>query len=229
MAAAAGGALVLGIVALRLFVFEIYKIPSGSMLPTLPVGERFLVNELSRGPLHRGDVIVFRFPEEPDQSFVKRVIALGGDVLEVNDGHPVINGWPVPSCKVGAWSYDEDGAYGGSGHHMGDVYVEFLENAAYLTFYDRIGAFAEHQGPYVAKAGESWVMGDNRNNSHDSRMWFGGQGGGVPPDLVKGTVVGTGGAAKLPASMSGLAAGFEKCMRERPPLAQTTPPAPPPK
>jgi signal peptidase I len=220
--AGAGGIVFLVLIAVRLFVLEVFKNPSGSMIPTLDVGDRFVVNKLAGAPAHRGDVIVFKFPEHPDQDFVKRVIATGGDVLDVTNGHPTINGWTVPSCKVGEWSYDEPG---GAGRHKGDVYVEFLEEAAYLAFFDTAaGAFANHQGPFHAKSGEAWVMGDNRNNSHDSRMWFGGMGGGVPSNMVKGTVLGTQGAPKLPASMSSLAAAFDECMRKRPPTASTTPP-----
>jgi signal peptidase I len=221
-AAYAGGVVFFVLIALRVFVLEMFRNPSGSMLPTFAVGEHFVVDKLAGVPAHRGEVIVFKFPEHPDQDFVKRVIATSGDVFDVTNGHPTINGWTVPSCKVGEWSYDEPG---GLGRHKGDVYVEFLEEAAYLTFFDQAaGAFADHQGPFHAKSGEAWVMGDNRNNSHDSRMWFGGAGGGVPSSMVKGTVIGTGGAPKLPASMSSLASAFDECMRERPPLASTTPP-----
>ena len=225
MLAGAGGVLFFVLIALRLFVLEVFKNPSGSMLPTLAVGERFVVNKLAGAPVRRGDVIVFKFPEHPDQDFVKRVIATGGDVLDVRDGHPTINGWKVPSCRVGEWSYEEPDAPG-SGRHHGDVYVEFLEQAAYLTFYEQVGAFPDHQGPFPAKSGEAWVMGDNRNNSHDSRMWFGGRGGGVPANMIKGTVIGSQGVPKLPASMNGLASAFDECMRNRPALASTTPPPP---
>ena len=91
----------------------------------------------------------------------------------------------MPSCRVGAWSYtDYDSPIT---HHEGDLYVEYLGDESYLTFYDHAsGMFPEYQGPYFAKAGEVWVMGDNRNNSHDSRMWFGGQGGGVPFENIRG-------------------------------------------
>jgi signal peptidase I len=219
---AIAGGLLLGTLILRIFVFEPYRQASGSMLPTYAVGRHFIANKLSRTP-RRGDVVVFRFPEKPDQEFLKRVVALGGDSLEVRGGHPVLNGWTVPSCRIGPWSYkDSDSPMS---DHDGDVYVEYLGDAAYLTFYDKAaGLFPEDQGPYLAKAGEFWVMGDNRNNSHDSRMWFGGQGGGVPMDLLIGRVVGSGDPPSLPSSMGDLADGLAKCLASRP--SGTTPPPP---
>ncbi|MCU0658856.1 MAG: signal peptidase I, partial [Polyangiaceae bacterium] len=96
---------------LRVFLVEAFKIPSGSMIPTLQVGDHIFVNKLAYGPLvpwartrlfprmppRRGDVIVFEFPENREQDFIKRVIAIPGDKLEVRDSHPYLNGWRVPS------------------------------------------------------------------------------------------------------------------------------------
>jgi signal peptidase I len=136
-------------------------------------------------PPHRGDVIVFSHPVpalSPDD-LIKRVIALPGDVLEVDSGHAVINGWRVPSCPVGTYAVSED-AFGAS---VGELFVEYLEGTAYLAFYDR-----EHtplrQGPYQVRPGEVWVMGDNRHHSADSRVWpnGGGLGRGVPYGNIKG-------------------------------------------
>ncbi|MDP8999281.1 MAG: signal peptidase I [Myxococcota bacterium] len=240
---------------LRTFVIEAFKIPSGSMIPTLMVGDHIFVNKFSYGPAipythsrvwtsmppKHGDVIVFAFPEHPEQDFIKRVIAVEGDKLEARGGHPIINGWEVPSCRVGTWTYnDYDSPIT---RHEGELFVEYLGNESYLTFYDRAsGAFPEFQGPYFAKAGEVWVMGDNRNNSHDSRMWFGGRGGGVPFENVRGralfvwlSVSDNGmdwsregapvmGRPRLPIAASGLRPQLEDCMKRRPPV--TAPPAP---
>lgn len=244
---------------LRAFVVEAFKIPSGSMIPTLQVGDHIFVNKFTYGPAvpythtrlwshmppERGDVIVFAYPEHPEQDFIKRVIAIPGDKLEARNGHPILNGWEVPSCRAGSYSYQEppDGS-----RHEGDVFVEFLEDEAYLTFYDRLAGQGDYQGPFLVKPGEVYVMGDNRNNSHDSRMWWQGQGGGVPFQNVKGRALfvwlsvgeqwdfsrilapvmgrppGHGPFGKMPATMKSLEPAIETCLKKRPPLEQTRPP-----
>ncbi|CAN5676810.1 hypothetical protein BH09MYX1_BH09MYX1_35630 [soil metagenome] len=241
---------------LRTFVVEAFKIPSGSMIPTLMVGDHIFVNKFSYGPAipytnkriwthmppERADVIVFAYPEKPEQDFIKRVIELPGDKLEARNGHPILNGWDVPSCLVGSFSYDEPDQI--VPHHEGDLYVEYLGDESYLTLYDRIGSYPEYQGPYYVKQGEVYVMGDNRNNSHDSRMWFGGQGGGVPFDNMRGRALfvwlsySTAGVdwsregnpvmgrPRVPPAFKNLEPALDKCLRERPPIEKTTPPPP---
>ncbi len=241
---------------LRTFVIEAFKIPSGSMIPTLMVGDYIFVNKSSYGPAipythsrlwtsmppKRGDVMVFAFPEHPDQDFIKRVIVIEGDKLEARGGHPIINGWEVPSCRVGSWTYNDPESP--VTHHEGDLYVEYLGTESYLTFYDRAsGIFPEYQGPYFAKSGEVWVMGDNRNNSHDSRMWFGGRGGGVPFENIRGRALfvwlsysDSGvdwsregapvmGRPRLPPAAKGLEPQLDRCLAERPTV--TNPPGAP--
>jgi signal peptidase I len=228
--------------AARVFFIEAFKIPAGSMMPTLLVGDHIFVDKLvyrRRAPRY-GEVMVFAFPEHPEQDFIKRVIALPGDRLEAKNGHPILNGWEVPSCRVGAWAYDDHDSP--VTRHEGDLYVEFLGDQAYLTFYDGGGILAGGaQGPYSARPGEYWVMGDNRNNSHDSRMWFGGAGGGVPRDLLRGRALfmwlseGAAGldygrigqaveGTALPRRAESLQPALDACLKSRPPLAQTTPP-----
>ena len=245
--------------ALRAFVVEAFKIPSGSMIPTLQVGDHIFVNKFTYGPAipwtksrlwsrmppERGDVMVFAYPEHPDQDFIKRVIAIPGDKLEARGGHPIINGWEVPSCSAGNYSYVD--AQDGS-RHEGEMFVEFLEDEAYLTFYDRSGLQADYHGPFYAKPGEVWVMGDNRHNSHDSRMWWGGQGGGVPFENIKGRALfvwlsvadqmdwsrifapvmgrppGHGPLGALAPAMKAADPKIDTCLKNRPPLEQTRPP-----
>jgi signal peptidase I len=245
--------------ALRAFVLEAFKIPSGSMIPTLQVGDHIFVNKFIYGPAipfthsrlwsslppKRGDVMVHAFPEHPEQDFIKRVIAIPGDKLEARNGHPVINGWEVPHCYVGEYSYVENESP--VPNHDGDLFVEYLGEAAYLTLYDHAtGGFPEYQGPFLAKPGEVWVMGDNRNNSHDSRMWWNGAGGGVPFENIRGRAifvwlsVNEGkvdwsrfgapvmGRPRLPPDMHALQPALDKCLKDRPPLDKTTPPPPSP-
>ena len=152
-----------------------------------------------------GNQVVYK----PDQDFIKRVVALPGDTLEALDGRPIINGWRPPECKVGTYAYTwGEGAYG---TREGDLVVEYIGEQAFLAFFDGQSAaldgeprHCDHdkdcdtglacrshvcgslQGPYRVKPGEAWVMGDNRNNSHDSRSWWEGKGGGVPFDFIKG-------------------------------------------
>jgi signal peptidase I len=249
---------------LRVFVVEAFKIPSGSMIPTLQVGDHIFVNKFSYGPQipfakkrlftrmppARGDVMVFAFPEKPEQDFIKRVIAVPGDELRAKNGHPILNGWTVPSCSVGTYRYTDyprDNAgqvIGPATPHEGELFVEYLGEESYLTLYDHAqGGMGETQGPYTVKPGEVWVMGDNRHNSHDSRMWFGGQGGGVPFDNIRGralfvwlstddgrvdwTRIGAlvMGRPRLPAAMSALEPALTKCLSSRPPVSETTPPS----
>lgn len=217
---------------------EAFKIPAGSMMPTVLVGDHMFVDKRGRSP-NRGEVIVFRAPEHPEQDYVKRVIAVAGDRLEVKDGRPWINGWEVPYCRVGQGKLPGDAETPGM---AGEVDVEFLDGQAYLTFYDASVELGTTEGPFEAAHGESWVLGDNRRNSYDSLKWFSGQGAGVPDSSVKGkalcfwmTVTDEGlvtsriGASvmapTLPPTLTALQADLDRCLASRPPREKTIPPA----
>jgi signal peptidase I len=247
------GVAVLVAVLLRALVVEAFKIPSGSMLPTLQIGDHIFVNKFIYGPMlplrnkrlfshmapARGDVIVFENPDhgpgDEREDYIKRVIALPGDVLEADGGHPIINGWRVPSCLVGTYTFAEQR---GGPMDTGKLYVEFLGERAYLTFYEA-GHTDGRQGPYVAAPGEVWVFGDNRNNSRDSRAWFANRGGGAPFDNIKGRamfvwlpldrfLVNVMGAPQLPnGAPAEMVTGIQRCLASRPPLSETSPPPPP--
>lgn len=192
--------------AFRLSLFDNTKVPASSMIPTILPGDHLLVGRLPYQPA-RGDVIVFHYPENPSELYVKRIVGLGGDEVTVVGGRTVINGWTVPRCRVGSF---EPPWADGPLPSQGDIFVEFLGSHAYLVFIDRaIAAKVEGdacrtnrdcpdellcqesrcvvvQGPFPVRSGEAWVLGDNRYNSSDSRAWFDGRGGGVPESYVLG-------------------------------------------
>ncbi len=171
----------------RSFLFEPFRIPSGSMLPTLEIGDFILVNKFSYGlrlpVLHRnfldvgaparGDVVVFRFPDDPSQNFIKRLIGLPGDRIVYRDKRLRVNGDEIkltpfePDARER--SQPEDRIYA----------RERLSGAEHLILL-RDGAYAR-SGEWEVPAGHYFVMGDNRDNSNDSRVW-----GFVPEDHLAG-------------------------------------------
>ncbi len=191
----------------RAFLAGSYKVPSGSMIPTISLGEHILVNKTDKNA-GRGKVLVFKSPETPTQEFVKRVVGMPGDVVETRGTSLVVNGKVAPTCLVGAWSYDE--APGGP-KHEGDLFVENLDGNRYLVFHERGLAIGAPSGPWTVKPGEAFVMGDNRANSHDSRMWYAGAGGGVPFANVLGTVRPQG-AVGLPLGAEALKEKLKACV-----------------
>jgi signal peptidase I len=182
---------------LRAFVVEAFKIPSGSMIPTLQVGDHIFVNKFIYGvrlPFtdikfgmeyrkpRRGEVIVFKYPEDKDKDFIKRIVAVEGDTVEIRDNQLVINGKPVPRQHV-----DEDCRYM---DYLEDSqrwqekrcekWIETMDGQSYTTVYDRNGRTSSW-APRTVPKDSVFVMGDNRDNSHDSRYW-----GYVDYDLIKG-------------------------------------------
>src|SRR5512139_277328 len=166
-AEAVGMALLLALF-IRTFIVQAFKIPSGSMIPTLAIGDHILVNKLSYGiriPFlekylvefgtpARGDVIVFIYPEDRSKDFIKRVIGVAGDTVEVRNKKVFINGKAVEDAHAHFEGYDPQ--LGGTVN--GDNY-----------------------GPKVVPEGHVFVMGDNRDRSYDSRFW-----GYVPVSEVRG-------------------------------------------
>ncbi len=240
---------------IRSTLLEAFKIPSGSMVPSLEVQDHLFVNKWHYGPVvpffdrrffarlppARGDLIVFEYPD-PDpsderQDFAKRVIAIGGDTLEVDAGHPIINGWQVPSCLVGPYMPELPDA-----RRPGMLFVEFLGNSSYLIWLEDLAAPPRRSGPYRVVEGESWVLGDNRFNSSDSVHWNGGRGAGLPDENIKGLAMfiwlsfgARGGVtwARIGTDLLGppraptgaapeLARGIDRCLAARP--LQTLPP-----
>ncbi len=182
--------------AIRSFVVEPFKIPSGSMIPTLLVGDYVLVNKFAYGlrlPItgtllfevgepERGDVIVFRYPDDPRQDFIKRVIGLPGDRIEIKQGRLFVNGQPIDQVPEGDFLYTR---------------VSTGEEQRTLRFRERNADGAEYTvirvppatrmrgpgGPWIVPPDRYFMMGDNRDNSADSRRW---RNHFVAPDQLKG-------------------------------------------
>jgi len=230
-------------IGLRMFVLEAFKVPAGSMFPSIEIADHLFVTKSSYGMFTksaptRGDVVVFEYPGRPgDQrvDYIKRVIGVPGDELAFASGAPSINGWSVPRCRLGSATVALDSM--GGGPEELEVFVEFLEGRSYLVAHQR-SRDEGLQGPYRVKPGEYWVLGDNRNNSSDSRVWDGGLGAGVPFQNSRGRArwvwlptdrlgIDLAAAPVLPASLTQLAPALASCMAAAPDLEHTRPPPPP--
>jgi signal peptidase I len=179
-AEAFGVALILAIV-LRTFFIQAYKIPSGSMEPTLLIGDHIIVNKLDYGfrlpdsffgltpfsgeipygkylfsieSVRRGDVVVFVFPEDRSKDFIKRVVAIPGDTVEVKAGMIYLNGGRVP-----------------------DPHAHFEKLPAERV----LGSQADYMQPLKLGPNQYFMMGDNRDHSYDSRFW-----GPITRDAIEG-------------------------------------------
>jgi len=146
---------------LRAFVIQAFRIPSESMLNTLLVGDFLFVNKFEYGPKipfthfrlrlpavnrdpKRGDVIVFQYPNNPSQDYIKRCIATGGQTIEVRDKKVMVNG-----------------------DTLREPYVIHIDPATRPGGYD----YRDNYGPHTVPPGELFMMGDSRDNSNDSRFW----------------------------------------------------------
>ena len=194
----------------RSMVFEPFRIPAGSMSPTLLNGDQVIVDKASYGwhyPLtrtpvdglslpRRGDVVVFVFPgsdtgkasEKVDipisglatLDYVKRVIGLPGDTVEVTEGQLILNGEPVPAQKTGTDTYTDDRCR----EAPVDVFEESLDGRTWTTW--RTATYGMQMpdfGPVTVPEGQLFMLGDNRDSSSDSRVW-----GFVPLRNLKGKV-----------------------------------------
>ena len=189
---------------LRSFVFEPFKIPSGSMIPTLQVGDLILVNKFIYGlklpvihtrltegkPVQRGDVVVFRYPPQPSVDYIKRVVGVPGDEVSYLNKQLTVNGQPVPRA-VASDFFDEstmeyykqfDEQLGVKNHRIivDDRRPGFVAGAFDFQYKDNCRYSVEGVSCKVPE-GHYFVMGDNRDNSLDSRFW------GFVPD---GNIVG---------------------------------------
>jgi signal peptidase I len=160
---------------IRTFVVQAFKIPTGSMENNLLIGDHLLVNKFVYGPtltgfekailpideIERFDVVVFKYPEEPERDFIKRVIGLPGETIELRNKQVFVNGRPLE-----------------------EPHVRFLEppGASVPGDADFTDFDVRHRyGPVTVPEGQYFVMGDNRDNSQDSRYW-----GFLPREFIKG-------------------------------------------
>lgn len=173
---------------LRSFVVEPFQIPSGSMLPTLEVGDFILVNKFEYGvrlPVlntqiipttqpKRGDVVVFKYPVQPNLNYIKRLVGLPGDVVSYHNKQLMINGKVVAEELVAELSVSSNPSREPMillEEQLGDVAHKIYESYRNTTL----------EGDWIVPEGHYFVMGDNRDNSSDSRVW-----GMVPTENFKG-------------------------------------------
>ena len=158
---------------IRTFVVQAFKIPTGSMEENLLIGDHLLVNKFIFAPastglerailpmasIERGDVVVFKYPVEPERDFIKRVIGLPGDTVEVREKQVYVNG-----------------------SALDEPYAHYLLPASSPEFHE-VTSFdvRERYGPVTVPPNQYFVMGDNRDNSQDSRYW-----GFLPRTNIKG-------------------------------------------
>jgi signal peptidase I len=159
---------------IRTFIVQAFKIPTGSMEENLLIGDHLLVNKFIFGPsatglertllpvgsIARDDIVVFKYPEEPERDFIKRVIGLPGETVEVREKKVYING-----------------------KALAEPYAHFLEPASTPSEFREVTSsdVRERYGPVTVPPDQYFVMGDNRDNSQDSRYW-----GFLPRDYIKG-------------------------------------------
>jgi len=158
---------------IRTFVVQAFKIPTGSMEENLLIGDHLLVNKFVFAPaatglerallpidtISRGDIVVFKFPEDPERDFIKRVIGLPGETLEIRAKKVHIDGVPLD-----------------------EPYAHFLTLGGHSDFHEvTVPGVRDQYGPVTVPEGQYFVMGDNRDNSEDSRFW-----GFLDRDLIKG-------------------------------------------
>jgi signal peptidase I len=176
-------------IGIRTFAYEPFNIPSGSMIPTLLVGDYLFVSKFSYGYSHfslpfapdlfsgrifgrlpqRGDVAVFKYPRDPTIDYIKRIIGLPGDRIQVRQGELYINGDLVPRQSEGTYESDENGI-----RELDREYQETLPDGVKHDILKRTDeGWANNTPEYLVPPDHVFAMGDNRDNSADSRFMDG--------------------------------------------------------
>lgn len=190
------------------FIVQAVKVPTGSMLNTILVGDHLLVNKFIFGkdgmmidkvmphrPIQRGDIIVFKYPNDPSTNYVKRAIGMPGDTIEIKGTRVFINGQELPEQRLMAMPAETQQGTDTDAPLNVLPSEETVEGAAYKVYYTDenddpdFGPVEKHLigqkyavgAPFTVPPNQYFVMGDNRDNSQDSRYW-----GTVPRDNVVG-------------------------------------------
>jgi signal peptidase I len=189
---------------IRSSIIEAFKIPSGSMIPTLMVGDHIFVNKFAygfrlpfsewlesgpvtlvkRAPPRRGDIIVFLYPRDESLHYIKRVVAVAGDTVEVRDKVLYLNGNALPHEPLDETRTREVLSVLDTDKYSPttmEAYQEHFEAGNPVVLTDKGNFSTRNYGPQTVPAGHVFVMGDNRDFSNDSRFW-----GFVPLENVKG-------------------------------------------
>ncbi len=160
---------------IRAFIIQAFKIPSGSMKPTLLIGDHILVNKFIYGikiPFtdryimqikkpKRGDIVIFKWPRNEKKDFIKRVIGIEGDKITIKNDILYINNEKIEIKYIG--KYEDENI------NKADKYIEFIGEAKHHILDEYIKH--ENYGPKIVPENYIFVMGDNRDQSHDSRYW----------------------------------------------------------
>ena len=172
---------------IRSLLFQPFNIPSSSMKPTLLIGDYLFVSKFSYGysrhsfpfspPLFdgrssanapkRGDVVVFKLPYDNRTDFIKRVIGLPGDTISVRNGQVILNNQPIKKERVADF-VEKDAA--GNEHHIPRYRETLPSGHSYMVLDAVANGPADNVGEYIVPEGHYFMMGDNRDNSSDSRM-----------------------------------------------------------
>jgi signal peptidase I len=189
---------------IRSTLVEAFKIPSGSMIPTLLIGDHIFVNKMAYGlkvpfsdwigdkPIYivkrdgpkRGDIVVFVYPRDESLYYIKRVVGLPGDEVRTNGKEVSVNGKPVPKTEItGAEKADILTRLDADIYRDPILFNESLDETKHLMMLDQMmdPPFGEEEAVWKVPEGQYFVMGDNRDHSNDSRAW-----GFVPFDNIRG-------------------------------------------
>ena len=162
------------------WLVEAFQMPSGSMIPTLIMGDHMFISK-GRSNIGRGDVIVFEFPADRSTDYIKRVLAIGGDRIEIKDGVPSINGVPLAHEPVDTpCEFKDDDPRFAENSESCTFVRETVDRRSYTIMFTPDRSAGDTPSTLVPPD-DVFVVGDNRDNSYDSRKW-----GFVPVDHIKG-------------------------------------------